>query len=277
MLAPVRDGDTARFLTPIPAFQLLREPPRREWMVERALPRGTVAMLSGDGGIGKSLLLQQLLTAAAFGLPWLGLSTVTGKGAFFGCEDDEDELHRRQWNICRAIGRDMTDLVEADALHLFARVDRDNALARVDRKAWRMEPTELFTKFCHYCRTRGIVYVVIDTASQTFAGPQNDEQLVVQFVNMLRRLAILIQGVVVITKHPSMSGRANGTGESGSTQWHNSVRSRLYLHKDKARGLVLETKKSNYGPADWHIPLKWERVFTVREQQQARNWYEAEQ
>ena len=37
-----------------------RSPPRRDWMVEDCFLRGTVGMISGDGGIGKSLIVQQL-------------------------------------------------------------------------------------------------------------------------------------------------------------------------------------------------------------------------
>jgi RecA-family ATPase len=55
------------------------------------------------------------------------------------------------------------------------------------------------------------------------------------------------------------------SGLSGSTAWHNSVRSRLYLktatNDEDARdtGLrVLEMRKSNYGPQAENIPLRWD-------------------
>lgn len=250
-------GDEDIF-APMPNSRLLRLPPRREWMIERCFAPGTVGMISGDGGIGKSLLMQTMLSCAVLGLPWLGLMTRPGRGLFFTCEDDEDEVHRRQWTINRSLSRDMEDLLEA-GLVLMPRVGkRDNTLSFLDRKAWRMAPTDLFVRMADYCRSHGIGYVVIDTATQVFAGNQNDEQQVMQFINQLRRLAILIQGIVLLTKHPSQSGRALGTGESGNVAWNNSVRSRLYLHQDKARGLVLEMKKSNYGRRDLVLPLTWE-------------------
>ncbi len=46
-------------------------------------------MLGGDGGIGKSLVAQQLLTAAAIGQRWLELPTRPCKGIGFFCEDDD--------------------------------------------------------------------------------------------------------------------------------------------------------------------------------------------
>jgi len=41
--------------------------PARRWAVRDWIPHGTVTMLSGNGGVGKSLLTMQLLTAAAIG------------------------------------------------------------------------------------------------------------------------------------------------------------------------------------------------------------------
>jgi len=245
------------------AFDLLspsrwegKTPPRRDWMVEKCFVRGSVALVSGDGGIGKSLLMQQLMTSAVMGWPFLGLSCQAGRALFFGAEDDADELWRRQYDINRSLGLAMTDISEA-GLWLAPRVGYENTLSRLDRKDWRMQPTKLFEMLLARCLDEGITYVVIDTATQTFAGNQNDEQQVVQFCNQLRRLAVAIQGVVIMTKHPSVSGRALGTGESGSVAWSNSVRSRLYMTKDKTLGLTLASRKSNYGPADLEIPIMW--------------------
>jgi len=158
-------------------------------------------------------------------------------------------------------------------LHLAPRVGYENTLSRLDRKEWRMTPTPLFSRILEHCLSEGVQYVVIDTATQTFAGNQNDEQQVVQFCNQLRRLAVAIQGVVLITKHPSVAGRALGTGESGSVSWNNSVRSRLYMHRDKDKRLTLAAKKSNYGPADLELPIRWERGAYLLDQPEAARSY----
>lgn len=268
-LRQARDGDI--FTTISPSQWGGRLPPRRDWMVERAFVRGSVGLVSGDGGIGKSLLMQQLLTCAVMGRPFLGLSCQPGRALFLACEDDQDELWRRQYDINRQLGLEMDDVAEA-GLHLAPRIDKDNALSRLDRREWRMQPTALFTRLLEFCLEYGMSYVVIDTATQTFAGNQNDEQQVVQFVNQLRRLAVAIQGVVLITKHPSMAGRALGTGESGSVSWNNAVRSRFYLYRDKAQGLVLEHKKANYGPADLKLPIMWQKGAYVPVEPAAGSW-----
>ena len=46
-------------------------PPDREWVIKDWLPKGYVTALYGDGGVGKSLLVQQLATCVATGKPFL--------------------------------------------------------------------------------------------------------------------------------------------------------------------------------------------------------------
>lgn len=244
------------FSTIDPAVWQGREPPRRDWMVENCFLRGTVALVSGDGGIGKSLLMQQLCTCAVLGRPWLGMALGAGRALYLACEDDQDELWRRQAAINRSLDAEMADVGEA-GLALKPRVGQDNALMRFDRASWSMQETNLWRQLVRHCRDRGVQYVVIDTATQTFRGNQNDESQVMDYISLLRRLAIQVQGVVIITKHPSMAGRALGTGESGNVAWNNSVRARLYLCRNKGGDLVLRGMKSNYGKKLDDIPVQW--------------------
>lgn len=267
---PLHEANESDYIRAIPGFEFERAPPKREWMVEGCFPKSTVAMLSGDGGVGKSLVCQMLATAASLGLNWLGMPLQRGNSLFFACEDDNDELLRRQAAIFRHYDRSYAD-TEA-GLHIMPRVGRENVLAELDRKSWRMIPTKLRERLGQYCNQHGITYLIIDTISQCFSGSQNDERHVVDAINSLRRLAIAIGGVVLITKHPSLSGRANGSGESGSTAWHNAVRTRLYL-RDTAEGTVLQGQKANYGKKLEKLKLKYEAGVFVLDQPEVRSWY----
>ena len=253
-------------LVEIPASRLLRAPPRREWMVDGLFVRGTVGMISGIGGVGKSLLCQQLATCAVLGLPWLGVNLKRGKALYLGCEDDEDELHRRQMAINESLGCSMEDVCEA-GLELHPRVDRDNVLMRLDKTSWRMKRTPLMDRLAGRCRLHGIQYLIEDTATDVFDGNQNDERHVRDFVTENRRLAVMMEGVVIFTKHPSMAGIKDASGESGSRAWNNKVRSRLYLRHDKDGTLALQHVKGNYSSSDdKKIPLRWDHgVFRVIE------------
>jgi RecA-family ATPase len=69
-----------------------------------------------------------------------------------------------------------------------------------------------------------------------------------------------------LISHPSQAGISNDTGESGTTQWHNSVRARCFMKTVKpengepldtdARELVF--KKNNYGPMSESIVLRYQ-------------------
>ena len=73
-----------------------RKPKQRAWIVDEWIPYGVVTALYGDGGLGKSLLAQQLQTCGAIGAYWLGLEVPNVRSIGFYCEDEGEELERRQ-------------------------------------------------------------------------------------------------------------------------------------------------------------------------------------
>jgi hypothetical protein len=87
-----------------------REPPRREFIVENWLPTGVATSLYAPGGFGKTLLAKLLASCAATGKPFLGLPTKQVPVLALFCEDDDDELWRRQHRINGMLLLRMTDL-----------------------------------------------------------------------------------------------------------------------------------------------------------------------
>jgi RecA-family ATPase len=62
-----------------------------------------------------------------------------------------------------------------------------------------------------------------------------------------------------------LTGLSSGSGNSGSTAWSNSVRSRLYLqritddgHESDPDARLLTTVKANYGRTGGEIRLRWQ-------------------
>ena len=108
--------------------------------------------------------------------------------------------------------------------------------------------------------------MVIDTRADVFGGNEIDRNQVRFFVRALRRLCFECDMAILLLSHPSLTGISSGTGQSGSTAWGNSVRIRLYLEHPKAEDgseldpnlRILTTKKTNYGPADTSIMLRWD-------------------
>jgi RecA-family ATPase len=99
--------------------------PERRWLWENWIPMRAVTILTGDGGTGKSLLALQLATACATGRLFLGQSVMRCKVLVIACEDEKDELHRRQARINEGLGIDMADLLD---VYWIARAGLDNVM-----------------------------------------------------------------------------------------------------------------------------------------------------
>ena len=247
-----------------------KDVPHRSWTVQDMIPDRTVTLVSGDGGVGKSLLLAQLAVAVTTGGEWIGTCPVQGPVVFVSAEDDLDELHRRLAVIAHAKGIDLATLVD---LHFVTLAGRDAVMGAPDGKTGIVKETPLWRELVAIVGKIRPRLVILDTLADVFAGNEIARQEARQFIGLLRGLAIAEETAVVLLAHPSLAGMANGSGTSGSTAWSNSVRSRLYLETikgDDGREIdadfrVLRIKKSNYGPTGSEIRLRWSNGCFVRE------------
>jgi RecA-family ATPase len=242
--------------------------PERRWIVPGWLPFGYTTALYGDGGTGKTLLAQQLMTSCATGVPWLGMSTMPCPVFGLFCEDDEDELHRRQDAINAHCGINFSDLGN---MRWVSGVGADNFLVSFDyERMIRLPRFEELTKAALDFQAR---LVIVDTAADTFGGNENDRSQVRQYVGAgLNRLARALDGgrggAVLLNAHPSRFGMSGlGDGDGASTAWSNTVRSRLSLVRPKDDGetkadsdeRILSRKKANYASIGTEIRLRWQR------------------
>jgi hypothetical protein len=227
------------------------------------VPDGEVTLLTGAGGVGKTLLAQQCGTAVSQGLPFLGLKTEACKVMMFLCEDSEDELQLRQRDICLSMGLDLAEL--SPVLRIASRKFMDNLLAIWTSNSGAMKRTAVWNALRDDAMRFGAKLLIVDTIADTFGGNEIDRSHVRQFVQAcLGKLAQELGGAVLALGHPSKAGQAvGGDGTSGSTAWHASVRSRLYLThaaKDKTGPMRrLENMKANYGAGGDVFMLKWVR------------------
>jgi len=230
--------------------------PDRQWYIDGLIPMRQVTLLSGDGGVGKSLLALQIAAAGAMSVETLGLAPWAGEVLYVGAEDESDEFHRRLADIAKAHDRTLADLF---MFRLLPMADMD-ALLSVPDKAGNMRPTPLWQDLTEYAAEWQPKLIVLDTAADLYGGDEIKRGQVRQFIAMLRKLAIEIDCAIVLLSHPSVQGMQSGSGLSGSTGWSNSVRSRLYLTADKEDPdrRVLTNKKSNYGKTGDEIKLRWQ-------------------
>lgn len=239
-------------------------PREREWIVENWIPMRDATLITGHGGLGKSILMMQLLFAVAAGHTWLGMGTRQIRAWGLFCEDEDEELHRRSLRIIKSMDKDFGDLegfLSYDAIeHHTLLVDYPDKWARQG------EVTDLLIELSNKAVGNNIQLIVLDSLYNFFGGDENNRPQVQYFVKELQNLAREIDGAVVMIGHPSKSGLATGDGTSGSTAWHNAFRSRLYLHPPKGievhdpenRQWQLTRMKGNYAAlSDNTITVEW--------------------
>ena len=240
--------------------------PHREWLVENMVPMFNVTQFSGDGGLGKSQIALQLMVACALDFKWLGFDVSSGPAFGLFCEDDQEELHRRLASILDYHDAQFSDLKR---MRMLSRVGLDNALMTFDGGFGAGEETVFAGTVLNTITNMNAKVVVLDSLHDLFGGNENSRLQARQFVGMLRNWAMESGGAVVLTAHPSLTGRNSGTGEAGSTAWHNAVRSRLYLTRPEDSAgdeRLLDNKKANYGAQGDPIELMWRDGVFVRRQ-----------
>lgn len=240
-----------------------KTPPIRPWRIAHWMSDGPT-LLAGAGGIGKTLLAQTIATALALGRYFLDEVAAPAKVLFWACEDDHDELWRRQIAICKLFDIRLADL--CGKLVIEPRLGRENTLFGLafGQPVWTGLREELRDQINDY-QTDAFI---LDNIGQTFGGNENDRHHVTNYVNGLagltnRHISTLILG------HPA---KANGSEFSGSTAWENAVRMRWFLghslpdQKDddappEPDVRYLAKRKSNYSTHDYRKLTYRDGVF----------------
>jgi RecA-family ATPase len=238
--------------------------PDLDWAVPDRISRQQVFLFSGMGGAGKSTIWLHECVAQVLGLDWFGVVPVVGPAIFIDAEDGAKILHRRLKVLSAHYGTTLTTMARA-GLHVTSWAGEDAVLAVAARNG-KVEPTPRYNQLLEMAGDIGPKMIGIASSANVFAGNENDRAQVQQFMSMLTRIAMAADGALTLISHPSVTGMANDSGISGSTQWHNAVRGRAYLTDvkpaegapvdDTLRDLVF--KKNNYGPQAESIRLRWQ-------------------
>lgn len=245
LLAPVDVAGVIANPSPPPAFV---------W--EGYCPRGVVTMLGAHGGTGKSTIALMLAVAVATGRELFGVTTEQSRVVFASMEDSGDTVRwRLQW-ICKAWNIQPQEL--ARQLAIVDGTANPELFEAESRGAG--ETTATYAELRKLAQGAGLV--VVDNASDVFGADEINRRQVRAFVRCLAEIAKAESAAVLLLAHvdknTSKARRAEGgEGYSGSTAWHNSVRSRLFMTRDIDGALTLEHQKSNFGALREPLALRW--------------------
>ena len=238
------------------------DPPPPAYVWDGLIPTGHVTLFSAHGGTGKSMIALMACVSVALGLPLFGVPTRQGIAAFYSGEDGAGLLRYRLRQVCRAMGVRVDDL--AGRLFILDATDDDPTLFAEVATAGRREgvTTATFDGLREFIAANAVTFIVVDNASDAYDASEIDRARVRGFMRALARLAREADAGVLLLAHvdkgTSRGDRGpNSEGYSGSTAWHNSARSRLYLSRDKEGALLLEHQKHNLGKLREPLRLLW--------------------
>lgn len=230
------------------------KPPAFAW--DGYLPHGEVSLFGAHGGTGKSTVALMLAVAVATGRPLFGVPTVPAPAIFVSLEDGTGVVRHRLSGICRAWGVDPRTLAN---LHVVDGSENPELFTADTKGAG--EVTTAYTELVKLAQTARPGLIVIDNASDAYGGDEINRRQVRGFLRTLKQVASGIDCAVVLLAHVNKntsSGAAQNTeGYSGSTAWHNTVRSRLFMAREKDGLLKLEHQKVNVGKLRDPLRLVW--------------------
>ncbi len=227
---PYDFGDVARFRLDT---MTQGEPPPRRFLLDPLMPMGTVGLLFGEGGLGKSMVALDLALLTARAVAGVGLAgrlpgplngtipqDAAGASIFLTLEDDTAEVHRRAAALDPHHERDGAPCFVIPALNL---PGFDPALVTTEsgRVAVLTEFAEagLDQLLRDTSRASGhpVRLLILDPAGDFLEGDENDAQHVKRLMRLLREKATSHGCTILLLGHTAKG--AGGTSMRGSGAW----------------------------------------------------------
>lgn len=238
----------------------------RIFIMEDWLPLGEYVSLYGVAGARKTDFIIQTLMAASAGLQFCGfpMGHYVTIGLF--CEDTTEELVRRIDRIAAFYGRTRADFTG----FFWASLVGVEEPEFISFEFGKMSVTDAFRLFEQQIAATNAGLAALDTIADFFGGEEIKRREVSQFLRLLNGCCFRNHCTVIGSRHPSRSGRASGTYESGSTGWEGKERARLHLrdpaqdddeepkHKSHSDKRILTRAKCNYAIPGDEIELLFE-------------------
>jgi hypothetical protein len=260
-------------------------PPGRQWAIDHWLGMGHVTLLAGAGGTGKTSVAQAMASCLALGRDYLDNVPSPRRVLMWACEDDAQELWRRQIAIAAALGVPLEVFEENFILMPYDGEEVELCSA----KDGSITASPMLETLCQQIGDYKADAAILDNIARLYGCNENDRHQVTSFIAMLTKAARPTGAAVLLLGHPA---KGVGSEYSGSTAWEGAARSRLYLGRSlpdqeppeepkEDDGLrYLCRRKANYSTRDYRrirytngvmVPDDAERPVTARPTEYAQD------
>lgn len=210
-----------------------------------ALPVGDLAMLYGDGGVGKSWLAYQLSIALANGKPFLGQQSAPCRVLLLDFENPREEVAVRLTNSARCLG--------------VGREELDASVRVLPLTGTGLGLPEYLPAVLDVIAREQPGLIVVDGWQAAFGLVPEAAAETTYAVRVLHQMAEL-GATVLVLHHVSTSGLGkpdrNGVpAPAGNRQVQAAFRSIYYMSELKGVGVKLDTRKQNYGVSTKSVTL----------------------
>jgi RecA-family ATPase len=216
----------AQPIQPMRWAQLSTEtPPPREWAIDHWFGMGHVTLMAGAGGLGKTSIAQAMASCLSLQRDYLDNVSKPRRVLMWACEDDADELWRRQILIAAALNIPLKDF---DSRFILMPYDGED-VELVTLSDGRQVASPMIKTLTEQIGDYGAEAVILDNIARLYGCSENDRHQVTSFVAMLTKAAKPTRAAIMLLGHPA---KGPGSEYSGSTAWEGAVRSRLYLGRN---------------------------------------------
>ena len=225
----------------------------RAWLIDQFLIAHELTLFNGQGGVGKSRLMLQIVAKLACG--WEGTAWQSkDRQSHFSHNQDKKRVYIASWEDdghehARRLRTAIKRLGWIDYRPCQEKIKFVDLRADGRGPLWGVPPGQnLNTRagllpfgevFLNQAKAFGPNLLVLDPLSAVFGGNENDRASVREFTSFFSRWANENKCAVLILAHPPKSGASY----SGNTDWEGSPRGMWFLYRE-------ETKEDSQNESD---------------------------
>lgn len=247
------------------------EPPSLEIVVDHLLVRGSLTVLSGDGGSLKSMLALTLAYEIASGVPFLADTPftvpVTGPCLYLTAEDNADDVQRRRKRLIER-ARNMTATANAkglpadykqklrDGLQHAHVVPTNSVIVTLYQTGGATPALDALERLC--ARVSALRLLIVDPAGSYFRGDMNDAAEFGGFVMALRALAARLNIAVLLIHHIAKNA-SRDIAEGSDLMAHAALGSVMVTNGARVAAVMARMAKAN--APQWGVPEDAARAY----------------